>query len=188
MAKEKNENVMINEETGEVMATAEAVEEIRKSLIDEIDPFASRRESDSGYDSSSEGDTVSYKVPLKVMRYESSGKGDRKYYNYAVGYKVKINGKEMSQVIDLEPTRRADVYDLLDAIFGEETMCPFEVVRTARTVTNNGVQKTRYIYGIRVCAKDEDGVELHCSLTPTRGNTDKFDNYIEKLKAAGYVS
>ena len=186
MAKEKLENGMeVDNVTGEV---AEVVE--NTANVEDYDPFAWRRERDELQDSKSEGEKVVYYTPHNIMRYTDGSvtKEGRVIYNYATGYFTTLNGKKISQTIDLEPSvRRADTYDLLDAIFGDSDKKQLEIVRTTYTQTLNGRTKTTYTYGFRVSAKNEEGTEFACTLVPTRGNNDKKDNFINKLKADGHV-
>ena len=60
-------------------------------------------------------------------------------------------------------------------------------MRTTITQTTNGRTKTTHTYGFRVSAKNEENIEFACTLVPTRGNSDKKDNFINKLKADGHV-
>ena len=189
MAKEKLENGMdVDKVTGEVTEAEEIVDV--NSISEEYDPFAWRRERDELQDSKSEGEKKVYYTPHNIMRYTDGSvtKEGRVIYNYATGYFTILNGKKISQTIDLEPSvRRADTYDLLDAIFGESDKKQLEVVRTTITQTSNGRTKTTHTYGFRVSAKNEENIEFACTLVPTRGNSDKKDNFINKLKADGHV-
>ncbi|MBE6531392.1 MAG: hypothetical protein E7679_04815 [Ruminococcaceae bacterium] len=180
----------IDKVTGEVFNEKKTADEKKQNSMLEtldFDPYADRRNNDD-LNVTTEGESVVYKVPVLVRRFSNAKKEDRAYYNYAVGYKTVINGKTIAQTIDLEPAaKRADIYDLLDAIFGESESAPLEIVRTAMHRTQNGRTKTTYIYSFRVSATDEDNVEVSCGLEPTRGNADKKQNLIAKMKAVGAV-
>ncbi len=189
MAKEinKENEVKVDMVTGEVMENATEKKNIE--IID-VDSFESRRARDESQDSQREGDRVVYRVPLTVKRYTNGNVSDngRLYYSYAVGYASKLNGKVISQTIDLEPeAKRADTYDFLDAIFGEGDAMPLEIVKTTTTTTLNGVTRRNVSYSFRVSAVDEDGVEVVAILGTTRGCSGKKENLIAKLKAAGHI-
>lgn len=187
MAKEINKEVenevKVDTFTGEVMD--------KKNIeIIDVDSFEARRARDESQDSQREGDRVVYRVPLTVKRYTNGNMSDngRLYYSYAVGYASKLNGKTISQTIDLEPeAKRADTYDFLDAIFGDGDAMPLEIVRTTTTSTLNGVTKRNVSYSFRVSATDEDGVEVVAILGTVRGCSGKKENLIAKLKAAGHI-
>ena len=196
MAKEN-----VKEEINEVVEKSENVEfkadenvkssDIAMQIHDEyeVDAFERQRNRDQNLDYHKEEDVVVYSTPFKVQRFASNTNSERVYYNYAVGYKAKINGKEIAQVVQLQPSeRRADIYDLLDAIFGDSDTVVLNIVRTARTVTANGVSKITYTYAPQVRAADEDGVDFTCALVPS-GSTGrvKFSNLVSKLKSMGAV-
>lgn len=152
------------------------------------DPFAERRALENSDEMRSESDKRIYKVPAMVMRYAGSVREGRKMYSYATGYKRVVNGKAIAQTIDLEPmVKRQDTYDLLDAIFGESNSLPLEIVRTTVTTTVNNRTKSTHNYAFRVSATDEDGVEVVCTLVPTRGNNDKKDNLLAKMRKDGKI-
>ena len=178
-----NEDVKVNKVTGEVTAPTDDWSNF------EVDPFADRRDAEGQGSVSSEGESVVYVTPVSVQRMLSTEKDGRKYYNYASGYKVLLGGKEIIQMISLEPiAKRADIYDLLDGIFGDATSVPMEIVRTPITTTVNGVTKTNNRYTIRVSAKDDTGFDITCALNVSRGNTDKFNNLLARFKAKGIIS
>ena len=182
-----NDEVKVNKVTGEVSAPADDWASF------EVDPFADRRDSEGQSSASSEGESVVFVTPVSVQRMLSTeittDKGSRKYYNYSSGYKVTLGGKEIIQMISLEPiAKRADIYDLLDGIFGDATSVPMEIVRTAITSTVNGVSKTNYRYTVRVSSKDDFGFDITCALNVSRGNTDKFNNLLARFKAKGIIS
>lgn len=178
-----NEDVKVNKLTGEVTAPTDDWSNF------EVDPFADRRDAEGQGSVYSEGESVVYVTPVSVQRMLSTEKDGRKYYNYASGYKVLLGGKEIIQMISLEPiAKRADIYDLLDGIFGDATSVPMEIVRTSITTTVNGVTKTNPRYTIRVSAKDDTGFDITCALNVSRGNTDKFNNLLARFKAKGIIS
>ena len=188
MSEKKNENVNVNEDVKVNKVTGEVTSKNDWSDF-ELDPFADRRDSEGQTSVSSEGESVVFSTPITVKRMLSTEKDGRKYYNYAVGYKVTLGGKELTQMISLEPiAKRGDIYDLLDGIFGESMSAPMEIVRTSMTSTVNGITKTNYRYAIRVSAKDDTGCDVACALNPSRGNTDKFNNLISRLKVREIIS
>ena len=186
----KNENMNFDahavEKKNEEFGADITKENIYSSL--EHDAFGYMRDRDEN-SVQREEDVVVYATPLKIQRYSSTVDAERKYYNYAFGYKVKINGKEIAQTVQLQPgERRADVYDLLDAIFGDSDISTLYIVRTARTVTVNGYSRTTHSYSCQVRASDEEGAEFIVSLVPS-GSTGrvKFNNLISKFKSMGIV-
>lgn len=192
MAKENiNENV--NEIANDTTKAKENVNAaaIEKNNVIEFDAFASMREREQDLDYQREDDSVIFTVPLSVQRIAGgkSENDERIYYNYAVGYKAKINGKEIPQTVQLVPTeKRADIYDLLDAIFGEADRVSLRIVRSERTQTVNGVTRTSYTYSPCVLAMDEDGAEYRCPLSPAgAGGRAKFNNLVNKYKSMGIL-
>ena len=181
----KNENEIANEITN---VEAGMDDKETKGFSLEHDAFDYMRDRDDAAVQREE-DIVVYTTPLKVQRYSSTVDSERKYYNYALGYKVKINGKEVAQTIQLLPSeRRADVYDLLDAIYGDSDASTLYIARTARIITVNGNSRTTHSYSCQVKACDEDGSEFIMTLVPSgsTGRT-KFNNLITKLKKMGIV-
>ena len=189
MSEKKIENANVNEEVKVNKVTGEVTAPIDDWASFEVDPFADRRDVEGQSSASSEGESVVFVTPVSIQRMLSTEKDGRKYYNYASGYKVTFGGKEIVQMISLEPiAKRADIYDLLDGIFGDSTSVPMEIVRTMITSTVNGVTKTNPRYTIRVSAKDDLGFDITCALNVSRGNTDKFNNLLARFKAKGIIS
>ena len=168
---------------------AVASETAAENTIIEHDAFEHLRNRDDGYEYHRDEETSIFGTPLYVQRIASNGEGGRVYYNYAVAYKTKINGKEIAQTINLQPgEKRADIYDLLDAIFGDADRSKLYISRTSRTSTVNGVSRVSYAYSCQVRAEDEFGVEFSCGLVPSgNGGRTKFTNLLSKLKSMGIV-
>lgn len=192
MANEKN-NEKVNENVEKANANETNVKNDSLNNLSslEYDAFEYRRNRDENLEYHNEDDAVVFKTPLFVQRI-AGGKAEdseRVYYNYAVGYRVKINGKEISQTVPLAPTeKRADIYDLLDAIFGESDRVPLYISRVARTNTVNGFTRTTYSYTPQVRAEDEIGDEFLCSLAASgQGGRAKFTNLVNKFKSMGVV-
>ena len=178
------EGTKVNTQTGEVVGEAE------KREVEDFDAFAWQRDRDESGESRTEAERKIFYTPHKIQRYTngSKTKDGKLIYNYATGYFIYLNGKKISQTMDLEPSlKRADTYDLLDAIFGDQDKVQLEVVRSTFNQTVNGRSKTTHTYAFRVSAKTEEGVEISVTLSPTRGNTDKKDNFINKMKFDGDV-
>ena len=189
MAKENIIAEEIKNEENDVKVNEAPTGNTESPAIQESDAFEYRRKRAEEGEYHREEDTVIYGTPLDVQRYGSNSNGDRVYYNYAVGYKARINGKEIAQAVQFQPgEKRANAYDLLDAIFGEGDRSKLYIVRTARTVTVNGVTRTSYTYTAKVSSFDEAGVEFSCSLVPSGSSSrQSFNNLITKLKAMDIV-
>ena len=188
MANEKNnEKVNENVEKATVNETNVKNDANNDTFSREFDVFESRRNRDENLEFHSEDDAVVFKTNRLVQRIKggSSEDGQRIYYNYATGYRNVINGKEVALSIPLVPVeKRAEMFDLLDAIFGEAESVTLYILRTSRTNTVNGFSRTVYTYTPQVRATDEDGVEFFCSLSPSgRAAITSFSNLINKLKS-----
>ena len=185
---EKNINDTVNEAVRkEVIKEAAPVQDAIPML--EHDSFEYQRNRDAEVEYHREENDVIYETPFFVQRMAGGSSGDRIYYNYAVGYKIKLNGKDVAQVVSFNPSEKhADIYDLLDGIYGESDVSKLYIVRTERTSTVRGVTRTTYSYSGQVKSVSEDGIEYPCTLIPNgAGNRMKFGNLITRLKGEGKI-
>ena len=192
MANEKK-NEEIKEEINELAAEVGElqVDTDTGEVLDGYDPFAVRRGDAAAVNYTVQEDRVVYKTPYMVNRIggATDPQTGRTYYNYALGYMLKVNGKQIPQTVALVPTeRRGDIYDLLDALFNGSDSAPLSIMRTARTQTVNNRSKTTYSYSVRIQIEDEDGIEIHCDMSPDgNGARMKLDNFYARLKAKGII-
>ncbi|MBQ8141068.1 MAG: hypothetical protein IJ038_05170 [Clostridia bacterium] len=185
MAEKKIEELKVNEETGEVVETT------KKTELEDFDAYERQKKREKLiaegelFDTSSEGDLTVYVTPYRVQRYDTGyeTKDGDTVYSYATGFSTVIKNRKISTTIFLEPSvKDGEYFRYLDTIFDGGEAVPLEVVRTRRTRTENGRNIVSYTYAFRV-----SGFGLQVTLTPTRGNNDKKEVFINKMKAQGYV-
>ena len=130
-------------------------------------------------------ETVFSNTGLKLQREIRDGDNGKKYQNFAIAFFVELNGKKIRQsAYFMPPAKNGGMYELLDAIFGDEKYFPADIVRNTRSVTDGSKTTTNVTYSLRVSAKSDVGGVMSCDMSPAnRGDRLVFSNLIELLKA-----
>ncbi len=176
----------------EEIKSAAAKKEIESKInapssdFEEIDAFSWRSDDTAAGDVNGQ-ETVYSNTGIKLQRRIEDGKNGQAYHNFAVAFSVTLNGKKLVQSAYFNPVvRNTPMYQLLDAIFGEEEYHSAEIVKTVTPKTDSRPETVRY--SLRVSSKSEFGNKVICNLTPiNRGDSMVFSNLIDLLKARGLI-
>lgn len=135
-------------------------------------------------------ETVFSDTGVRLQREIRPGADGKTYQNFAIAFFVEVRGKKIRQTAYFNPpAQNGAMYELLDAIFGEEMYCPVDVVKTVSIVNNANRRTQRVSYLLRVSAENDFGGKIFCDMTPAkRGDTVAFLNLIEMLKARELIS